>query len=60
MYHVQKMVRTQFVDLKFFYNFYSLIQFSVGRVSMIASPSEKEVEIFHEVQIFRGFDGRSY
>jgi hypothetical protein len=41
--------RTEFVDLKFFYNFYSL-HFSVGRVSMIASPSEKEVQSFHEVQ----------
>ncbi len=42
MNHVQKMNRTKFVDLKFFYNFYSL-HFSVERVSMIASPSEKEV-----------------
>jgi hypothetical protein len=44
------MNRTEFADLKFFYNFYSLY-FSVGRVSMIAtSPSEKEVQSFHEVQ----------
>jgi hypothetical protein len=45
----KKMNRTEFVDLKFFYKFYSL-HFSVGRVSMIASPSEKEVQSFHEVQ----------
>jgi hypothetical protein len=32
-----------------FYNFYSLY-FSAGCVSMIASPSEKEVQSFHEVQ----------
>ncbi len=46
------MNRTDFVDIKFFYNFYSL-HFSVGAVghiSMIASPSEKEVHNFHEVQ----------
>jgi hypothetical protein len=47
--HVQKMNRTEFVDLKFFYNFYSL-HFSVGRVTMIASPSEKEIQSFHEFQ----------
>ncbi len=41
--------RTKFVDLKFFYNFYS-VHFSVGRVSMIASTFEKEVQSFHEVQ----------
>jgi hypothetical protein len=34
------MNRTEFVDLKLFYNFYSL-HFSVGRVSMIASTSKK-------------------
>jgi hypothetical protein len=49
MNHVPKMNRTEFVDLMFFYNFYSLY-FSVGCVSMIASPSEKEVQSFHEVQ----------
>ncbi len=50
MNHVQKVNRTEFVDLKFFYNFYSL-HFSVGRISMIAaSPSEKEVQSFHEDQ----------
>jgi hypothetical protein len=43
------MNRTKFVDLRFFYNFYSL-HFSVGHVSMIASPSEKEVQTFHKVQ----------
>jgi hypothetical protein len=43
------MNRTEFVDLKFFYNFYSL-HFSAGRDSMIASPTEKEVQNFHEVQ----------
>jgi hypothetical protein len=49
MNHVQKMNRTKFVDVKVFYNLYSL-HFSVGQVSMIASPSEKEVQSFHEVQ----------
>jgi hypothetical protein len=34
-----KLNRTEFVDLKFFYNFYFL-HFSVGRVSMIVSLSE--------------------
>ncbi len=42
MNHVPKMNTTEFVDLTFFYNFYSLY-FSVGRVSIKASPSEKEV-----------------
>ncbi len=49
MNHIQKMNRTEFVDQTFFYNLYSL-HFSVGRVLMIASPSEKEVQSFHEVQ----------
>jgi hypothetical protein len=49
MNHVQKMNRPEFVDLEFSYNVYSL-HTSVGRVSMIASPSEKEVQSFHEVQ----------
>jgi hypothetical protein len=49
MNHVRKMNRTELVDLTFFYNFYSL-HFSVKRVSVIASPSEKEVQSFHEVQ----------
>ncbi len=49
MNHVQKMNRTKLVDLKFFYNFYSL-HFSVGRISLIASHSEKEVQSFQEVQ----------
>jgi hypothetical protein len=49
MNHVQKKNRTEFVDLKIFYNIYSF-HFSVGRVSVIASPSEKEVQSFHEVQ----------
>jgi hypothetical protein len=40
MNHVLKMNRTEFVDLNFFYNFYSL-HFSVGRIQLIASPSEK-------------------
>jgi hypothetical protein len=47
-----EMNRTEFVDLnvfKRFYNFYFL-HFSVGRISMIESPSEKEVKSFHEVQ----------
>ncbi len=49
MNHVLKMNRTEFVDLKLFYNFYSF-HFSVGRISTIASsPSEKEVRSFHEV-----------
>jgi hypothetical protein len=39
MNHVQKTNRTEFVDVTFFYNFYSL-HISAGRVSMIASPSE--------------------
>jgi hypothetical protein len=43
------MNRTEFVDLKYFYNFYSF-KFSVGLVSMMASLSEKEVQSFHEVQ----------
>jgi hypothetical protein len=37
------MNRTEFVDINFFYNFYSP-HFSVGCVSKIASPSEKEVQ----------------
>jgi hypothetical protein len=37
------------VDVNCFYNFYSL-HFSVGRVSMTASPSEEELQSFHEVQ----------
>jgi hypothetical protein len=37
----KKMNRTEFVDLKVLYNFYSL-HLSVGRVSMIARPSEKK------------------
>jgi hypothetical protein len=49
MNRVQKMNRTEFVDLKFFYKFYSH-HFSVGRFSMIASFSEEEVQSFHEVQ----------
>jgi hypothetical protein len=49
MKHVPKMNRSEFVDLKFFYNFYSL-HFSVGRDSTIESFSEKEVQNFHEVQ----------
>jgi hypothetical protein len=49
MNHVPKMNRTEFVDLKFYYNFYSLY-FSVRRLSMIASPSKKVVQRFHEVQ----------
>ncbi len=49
MNHVQKMNRTEFVNVKFFYNFYPL-HFFVGRISMIASPSEKEVQSFHEVR----------
>ncbi len=55
MNHAPKLNRTEFVDLKFFYNFCSLL-FSVGRVSMIASPSEKEVRSIHELKV-RGFDG---
>jgi hypothetical protein len=45
----KKMNKTELVDLKFFYNFYSL-HLSIGRVSVIASPSEREVQSFHEVQ----------
>ncbi len=44
-----KIKRHEFVDGTFFYQFYSL-HFSVGRVLMIASPSEIEVQSFHEVQ----------
>jgi hypothetical protein len=44
-----KMNRSEFVDLKIYYNFYSL-HVSVRRVSMVASPPEKEVQSFHEVQ----------
>ncbi len=51
MNHVPKLSRIKFVNLKFFYNFSSL-HFSVGRVSLIASPSEKEVQSFHEVQSY--------
>jgi hypothetical protein len=40
---VPKMNRTEVVDLNFFYNFYPLL-FSVGRVSIIASLCEKEVQ----------------
>jgi hypothetical protein len=43
------MNRKKFVNLMCFYNFF-LFFFSVGCVSMIASPSEKEVLSFHEVQ----------
>jgi hypothetical protein len=43
------MNRTELVDLKFFYNFYSL-HFSVGHVSMIASLSKKWSKV-------EGFDG---
>jgi hypothetical protein len=57
MNRVQNMNRTEFVDLKVFYNLCPL-HFSVGRVSMIASPSEKKGQLFHEVQS-RGFDGTS-
>ncbi len=39
MNHEPKMNTTEFVDLKVFYTFYYL-HFSVGRVLMIASPSE--------------------
>ncbi len=49
MNRVPKMNRTEFGDLKFFYNLYFL-HFSVGRVSMIASPSENGVQSSHEVQ----------
>jgi hypothetical protein len=55
MNHVPKMNIIEFVDLKVFYNFYSLL-FSVGRVSMIASPSEKESKVSMRSK-FRGFDG---
>ncbi len=44
-----KMNRIEFEDSKFFYNLYSL-NYSVGRVLMIESPSEKDVKSFHEVQ----------
>jgi hypothetical protein len=47
------MNRTEFVDLKVFYKFYSL-HFSVGRLSMIGSPSEKEVQSSQEFKV-RGF-----
>ncbi len=40
---LSKINYTEFVDLKFFFNFYSR-HFSVGRVLIIASPSEKEVQ----------------
>jgi hypothetical protein len=57
MNHVQKIIRTEFVDLKFFYNFYCR-HFSVGRVSTIASPSEKEVHVSMRSKV-RGYDGTS-
>jgi hypothetical protein len=41
MNHVPKMNETEFVDLTFFYNFYSL-HIPVERVSIIASLSEKK------------------
>jgi hypothetical protein len=47
--HVKKMIRTEFVDLKACYNLY-FFYLSVGHIKMIASPSEKEVHSFHEVQ----------
>ncbi len=43
MIYVPKTNGTEFVDLKFFYNFYSL-HFSVKGVSMIANPFEIEVQ----------------
>ncbi len=46
---VTNMNRNKFEDFMFFYNFDSF-HFSVGCVSMIASPSEEEVRSFHEVQ----------
>jgi hypothetical protein len=49
MNHVPKMNRTEFVDLKFYYNFYSL-HFYVRRVSMIASFLNKRSKV-------RGFYG---
>ncbi len=49
MNHVPKMNRTGLVDLRLFYNFYSL-HFSVRRVLMIARPTEKEVQSFHKIQ----------
>jgi hypothetical protein len=50
MNHVPKMTRTKSVDLKVFYNFYSLL-FSAGHVSKIESPPEKEVQSYHDVRI---------
>jgi hypothetical protein len=46
---------TEFVDLNFFNNLYSL-HLSVGCVSMIASPSEKRFKVFMRSKV-RGFDG---
>jgi hypothetical protein len=51
----KKMNRTEFVDTKFFYSFYSL-HFSVGLVSMIASPSEKRSKFSMRSKV-RGSDG---
>ncbi len=51
MNHVPEMNWTEFVDLKYLYTFYSL-HFSVKRISMIASPSEKKVRSFYEVRNF--------
>jgi hypothetical protein len=56
------MNRTKFVDLEVFYNFYSL-HFFVGRVSMIASPSEKVPKKRSEVSMrskVRGFYGTKF
>jgi hypothetical protein len=45
----KKRNRTEFVDLKFLYNFYYR-HFYVGHVSTITKPFEKEVQSFHEVK----------
>ncbi len=49
MNHVQKNEKNRICRSNVFYNSYSL-HFSVGHVSMIASPSEKEVQSFNEVK----------
>ncbi len=49
------MNKTEFVDLKFFYNIYSL-HFSVGRVSMIEALLKKRSKVSMRSKV-RGFDG---
>jgi hypothetical protein len=56
MNHVSKMNRTRFVNQKFF-SFFDSLHFSVGRVSIIASPSEKKRFKVSMRSKVTGFDG---